>query len=101
MESILEHAGSDHETDVHGENQLVGLAGIYVLYSRLLPSRISPDTKFYQKLWALQSKIPIVTLYGNVYWFLNEFLLSSCPCPTQKLKPKDVPSFRRDFIAKA
>jgi WASH complex subunit 7 len=53
---------------------MVGYVALYALYRRLTPAYSEPDAKFYRRLWALQSKLPVVVLCGKLVWMLPEFL---------------------------
>jgi len=85
-------------TETNQRVQLVGVFGLYVLYRRLTPPNVLPDAKFYRKLWAVQKKVPLVTLCTRVVWYASDFLLRHAPFATKKLEPKDVPAFRRDHV---
>ena len=71
--------------------QLVGIYGLYAFYRRLTPPNLEPDAKLYAKLWTLQRRLPVVTLYGRLTWFVADFLLEHAPPPTTALKKLDPP----------
>ncbi|CAK4616836.1 unnamed protein product [Aphanomyces euteiches] len=80
--------------------QLVGTAGLYVVFRKLLPSNVLPDIALYDKLWQLQLKAPVVVLCGRLSWYLPEFLLKYAPLQSKTAQPVDVVQARRDYLAK-
>jgi WASH complex subunit 7 len=88
--------GEPTETDQRMD--LVGAFGLYVLYRKLTPSKMLPDASFYRRMWAVQKKVPLVTLYGRVVWYPSDFLAHNAPFDTKKLEPADPTAFRREYV---
>ena len=83
------------------ERSIVGVTGMYVLMTRLAPSTARPDSALFARLWSSQQVIPVVALPGNAPWFMDSFLREFAVLPpVAKLKPKDPPLFRREYVLK-
>ncbi|ETV96488.1 hypothetical protein, variant 2 [Aphanomyces invadans] len=80
--------------------QLVGAAGLYVVFRKLLPNNVLPDVGLFDKLWQLQLKAPVVVLCGRLSWHLPEFLLKYAPLQSKTAQPVDVVQARREYLAK-
>ena len=81
LQAELKLAGQSTEAVVsyECEGKITGWIGLYVLYTRLLPSNVSPDLQVYKRLWSFQKNIPIVNLFGPVHWFIDDFLTETVP----------------------
>ncbi|RHY31429.1 hypothetical protein DYB32_003505 [Aphanomyces invadans] len=77
--------------------QLVGAAGLYVVFRKLLPNNVLPDVGLFDKLWQLQLKAPVVVLCGRLSWHLPEFLLKYAPLQSKTAQPVDVVQARPKF----
>ncbi|KAJ0410707.1 hypothetical protein ATCC90586_008292 [Pythium insidiosum] len=85
-------------TETYEKNSLVGTAGLYVLYRRLLPPNVPADPNLYKRLWETQLKTPAITICGKISWFMADFLLKYAPMNSKKLQPADILQFRRDYL---
>ncbi|RHZ12029.1 hypothetical protein DYB37_005167 [Aphanomyces astaci] len=78
--------------------QVVGVAGLYAVFRKLLPNNVLPDVGLYDKLWQLQLKAPVVVLCGRLSWYLPEFLIKYAPLQSKTAVPVDVVQARRDYL---
>ena len=125
LQAELKLAGQSTEAVVsyECEKKIAGLIGLYVLYTRLLPPNMSPDVHIYKRLWGFQKTIPIVSLFGAVHWFIDDFLTETVPFFSQSpssstssapgantssskakgkssLDPKDGSRFRKEYLTR-
>ncbi|KAF0700829.1 Aste57867_8680 [Aphanomyces stellatus] len=98
IQNIDAALGTSSET--YERTRLVGTAGLYVVFRKLLPPNVLPDAALYDKIWQIQLKAPVVVLCGRLSWYLPEFLLKYAPLQSKTAMPVDVVQARRDYLAK-
>ncbi|ETV68221.1 hypothetical protein H257_15798 [Aphanomyces astaci] len=98
IQAIETALGTSSETNER--IQVVGVAGLYAVFRKLLPNNVLPDVGLYDKLWQLQLKAPVVVLCGRLSWYLPEFLIKYAPLQSKTAVPVDVVQARRDYLAK-
>lgn len=58
----------------------VGIYAMYVLYRRLLPPNVVPDTRLHKNLWSVFPVMaPILELYGPLHFIPREFIMTYAP----------------------
>eukprot|EP01138_Halocafeteria_seosinensis_P007157 gb/GECG01007318.1/.p1 GENE.gb/GECG01007318.1/~~gb/GECG01007318.1/.p1 ORF type:complete len:1159 (+),score=171.46 gb/GECG01007318.1/:1-3477(+) len=69
----------------------VELCVLYALFRKILPPALRPDIDFYKKLWKLQEREPLTSLYGNATVQAGEILERYTSTPNVKrLTPRDL-----------
>lgn len=57
-----------------------GIYAMYVLYRRLLPPNVVPDTRLHKNLWSVFPVMaPILELYGPLHFIPREFIMTYAP----------------------
>ena len=54
----------------------VGICGLFVLQFQIFRNL---DKKFFKQLWDVHKRMPGATVWGNVFFLPNEFLLTKLP----------------------
>uniref|UniRef100_A0A7S1TNP6 WASH complex subunit 4 n=2 Tax=Phaeomonas parva TaxID=124430 RepID=A0A7S1TNP6_9STRA len=97
LDEALAPIGTPAETNER--ESLVGIFALYALARRLAPPSQVPDPKFYKALWAVQKRVPVVTICGRLPWFPSDFLQRYAAMGlVKKLEPSSPETFRRQFL---
>ncbi len=89
VEFILRVVGSDME--LNESQEVVGVFALYCLYRLISPRALQPNKELFAKLWRAQEKIPVVVLFGKVFWTPDEFLTKFAPIrglDVRRLQPR-------------
>ena len=89
VDFTMKVVGTDSE--LHEAQEVVGVFALYVLYRLISPRATHPSKELFAKLWRVQEKVPVVVLYGKVFWTPEEFLLKYAPIRSldvKKLQPR-------------
>ena len=72
-----------------------GIYAMYVLYRRLLPPNVVPDTRLHKNLWSVFPVMaPILELYGPLHFIPREFIMTYAPYKAVKGCFADVAEIR-------
>lgn len=72
-----------------------GIYAMYVLYRRLLPPNVVPDTRLHKNLWSVFPVMaPILELYGPLHFIPREFIMTYAPYKAVKVCFADVAEIR-------
>ena len=67
---------SSSSSSSNASKEIVGICGLFVLHFQIFRNL---DKKFFKQLWDSHKRAVGVTLWGNVFFLPNEFLLAKLP----------------------
>ena len=81
---------------VQAPSEYMTLLTNYSMYKKLFDIE---DTKFYQSIWKLQKRIPLIILYNNLQVNPGNFLSTMCfPKKKTKVDPPNIVEFLRESL---
>lgn len=61
-------------TSNENPKNLLGLVGFFLIYSSIFNDLGTQEKKIFKDIWSLHKRLPVVHIFGNVYWDVGEFL---------------------------
>lgn len=86
------------QTEINQRYSFVGFSGLYVFYITLFKD--TSDSKFFKSVWELHKKLPLVHIFGDITWSLNDFYSKTVPMMLKLIKNSDLTPFKRDYLKK-
>uniref|UniRef100_A0A6U0K852 WASH complex subunit 4 n=1 Tax=Percolomonas cosmopolitus TaxID=63605 RepID=A0A6U0K852_9EUKA len=69
--------------------KVIGLVGLFMLFSTLFSENSPAEKKLFKDLWTLHKRVPVIHIYGNTHWCLGDFLLRNAPTLIRFIGVKD------------
>ena len=93
---LKDRIGSASETDQR--LRFLGFAGLFVFHYKIF--RPNVDQKYFKLIYQMHKIVPVVHIFGNVYWSPSDFFESQVPKLVQLLGKSDVLQSRQASLKK-
>eukprot|EP01132_Coremiostelium_polycephalum_P005975 gene5975-7444_t len=83
-------------SELYLRERLPGFLAVYSFYIAIFKD--ITDKSFFKQIWEITKKVPMVSIYTNVYWFPADFISQLMPGMIKMIGSPDIMASRREYL---
>ncbi|EGG20814.1 hypothetical protein DFA_00679 [Cavenderia fasciculata] len=83
-------------SELYLRERFPGMMGLYTFYVSIFKD--ITDKSFFKQIWELIKKVPMISIYNNVFWYPADFIFKLMPGMMKIIGTVDVVGIRREYL---